>query len=166
MMQKDFAQQLIKGKIAEVVFDQMFREAGRYTVIPFGYETVLSDLHQYFHRDTEKELFETVRNAPDFALVTHEPEDVHLVEVKYKTKVNLVFLRKDAAAIYERWKLASIFVATPEGFFFDHCRDLAKSGSELTPLSDEIIPNDLQEKYRAVLNEFVGKADVESTIKT
>jgi hypothetical protein len=33
-----FPRKIIKGKIAEIVFEFMFRSAGEYTVIPFGYE--------------------------------------------------------------------------------------------------------------------------------
>ena len=28
----------IKGKIGELVFEEMFRKAGKFTVLPFGYE--------------------------------------------------------------------------------------------------------------------------------
>lgn len=33
----EFSRKLIKGKIAEVIFEQMMREEKRYTVIPFLY---------------------------------------------------------------------------------------------------------------------------------
>ncbi len=37
---------LIKGKIAEIIFEQMFRETGEYTIIPFGYENIVPELTQ------------------------------------------------------------------------------------------------------------------------
>jgi len=40
----DFSRDLIKGRIAEVIFEQMFREQGQYTVIPFGYEQTVPTL--------------------------------------------------------------------------------------------------------------------------
>ena len=34
-----FIKDLIKGKIAEIIFEQMFRESGRYTILHSGYES-------------------------------------------------------------------------------------------------------------------------------
>src|SRR3712207_7861809 len=45
----DFVRNLIKGKIAEIVFQHMFAEAEFCTVIPFGYETIVPQLAQYQH---------------------------------------------------------------------------------------------------------------------
>jgi hypothetical protein len=153
-MQKDFSKQLIKGKIAEMVFDQMFREAGKYTVIPFGYESVMPELMQYTRQAEYKDLLENVRNAPDFALVSHNPKEVFLVEVKYRSKINMDEIREVASAICDRWKLAWIFIATPEGFYFDHCSDLVED-ARLTPLGEDLISKELQEKYRALLTDFI-----------
>lgn len=81
-MQPDFSRQLIKGKIAEVIFEQMFRETGRFTVIPFGYETVMPELMQYARGEAYRDLVDNIRNAPDFAMISHNPDEVYLVEVK------------------------------------------------------------------------------------
>lgn len=40
----EFAEGLIKGKIAEIIFTQMFRAEGKYSVIPFGYENLIPSL--------------------------------------------------------------------------------------------------------------------------
>jgi len=37
----NFTKQLVKGKIAEVIFAQMFRQSGNFTVLEFGYEKVI-----------------------------------------------------------------------------------------------------------------------------
>ncbi len=92
-MQKDWARQHIKGRIAEHIFDEMFRDAKfgeerNYTVIPFGYETVMPELMQTVKGTKYKELVNTIRDAPDFALVRHAPTEVLLVEVKYRSKLN------------------------------------------------------------------------------
>lgn len=78
IMQTDFPKQLIKGKIAELVFDQMFRDTGKYTIIPFGYESIVPELRQYAG-GTEGNILENIQNAPDFALVIHDPKEVLLV---------------------------------------------------------------------------------------
>ena len=41
-----FTKNLVKGKIAETIFAQMFREVGDYTVIEFGYEKIIPELIQ------------------------------------------------------------------------------------------------------------------------
>ncbi len=43
----EFSKDLIKGKVAEVIFEQMFREEEKFTVIPFGYEHTMPTLAQY-----------------------------------------------------------------------------------------------------------------------
>jgi len=44
-----FIKDLVKGKIAEIIFEQMFRESGRYTILHSGYEYTLPELAQYQH---------------------------------------------------------------------------------------------------------------------
>ncbi|HRH55286.1 MAG TPA: hypothetical protein PK609_00250 [Candidatus Paceibacterota bacterium] len=154
-MQKDFSKQLIKGKIAELVFEQMFRDAEKYTVIPFGYESVVSELQQYTRQINDRELLDNIRNAPDFALVSHDPKEVFLVEVKYRSRLDSDEIRRTAAAICERWKLAYMFIATPEAFYFDRCSDLLNEEASLTEIPDSLISRELQDKYRSLLVEFI-----------
>src|SRR5437867_4116486 len=102
-MQKDFSKQLIKGKIAEMVFDQMFRKVGDYTVIPFGYETIIPEIMQYTDQANSRGLIDNIRSAPDFALVSHDPRQVHLVEVKYRSRVDIEEVKNIAKVICDRW---------------------------------------------------------------
>lgn len=156
-MAADFPRDFITGKIAELVFDQMFRTTGKYTVIPFGYESSMPALQQAAKRANEQEILETIKNAPDFALISHDPEAILLVEVKYRLRMDLENYQATALKIVERWKLAWIFYATPNGFTFDKCTDLAKVGAAPTKLSEEVISGDLQEKYLGILNEFIAR---------
>lgn len=43
-MKNDFHFNLIKGKIAELIFQQMWADAGKYTILSLGYERVLPGL--------------------------------------------------------------------------------------------------------------------------
>lgn len=45
----EFARELIKGRIAETVFEQMIKHEERFTVIPFGYEHTMPLLAQHQH---------------------------------------------------------------------------------------------------------------------
>ncbi|MFO0704208.1 MAG: hypothetical protein U0525_05865 [Patescibacteria group bacterium] len=80
----DFTRNLIKGKIAETIFEQMIREVGKYTVIPFGYEHTVPTLAQYQHIARVKDVMENIKDAPDFALVSEDKQNIYLVEVKFQ----------------------------------------------------------------------------------
>jgi len=150
----DFSKQLIKGKVAEMIFEQMFRRVSGYTVIPFGYESIIPELVQYAEKEDRFGLIENIRNAPDFALVSHDPKQVLLVEVKYRSGLSLEQVKETAKRICEQWKLAWIFYATPHGFFFDSCSDIEHLAA-LTPLDEEIIPIEIQKEYIKLLKDFI-----------
>lgn len=150
----DFSKQLIKGKIAEMVFEQMFRRVNGYTVIPFGYESIIPELVQYAEKEDRSGLIENIRNAPDFALVSHDPKQVLLVEVKYRSNLNLEQIKETAKRICDQWKLAWIFIATPHGFFFDFCADIEHL-EQLTPLDEKIISREIQDEYVHLIKDFI-----------
>lgn len=152
-MQKDFTFQLIKGKIGEIIFDQMFREAQEFTVIPFGYESTVPGIAQYTRSIERTEVLDAIRNTPDFAIISHNQKQVFLVEVKYRSYLNLDEVLKTAQKIHDRWKLAWLFVATPTGFYFESCAKVLDT-KNITPLSTTWVSEDLQKKYLEVMNKF------------
>lgn len=152
---QDFSKQLIKGKIAEMIFDQMFRRVGDYTVIPFGYEAIIPELMQYTQQADRHDLIENISSAPDFALVSHDPKEVMLVEVKYRHKISISEIKETAKKICDRWKLVYLFVATPEGFYLDACNDI-ETREMLTPLTARIVPEQIQAEYLAILKGFIA----------
>ncbi len=152
-MQKDFTFQLIKGKISETIFDQMFREAGEFTVIPFGYEALVPEIAQLARSLERKEVLDSIRNSPDFALVSHSQKKVFLVEVKYRSHLHEDDVLNIAQMVHDRWKLAWLFIATPEGFYFDSCSDVLNTKT-INKLKPTWINAELQEKYLAVMNKF------------
>lgn len=153
LMQKDFTFQLIKGKIGEIIFDQMFREAAEFTVIPFGYESTVPEIAQFARLVEHKEVLDSIRNTPDFALISHNQKQVFLVEVKFRTRMNTEEILKTAEKIHDRWKLAWLFVATPDGFYFDSCSNIIEKKS-IVPLNTSWISTELQRKYLEILNKF------------
>ena len=154
MKQKDFSYQLIKGKIAEIIFSQMFRDAGEFTVIPFGYEQTVPELAQYVKEGMHSPVLETIRSAPDFALVSHNEQKVFLVEVKFRSHIDTHQIVEIAQKIHERWKLSWLFVASHDGFYFDSCADIIKTGIS-KKLSTSWIPESLQNEYLEFLNTFI-----------
>jgi hypothetical protein len=153
----EFSEQLIKGKIAELIFSQIFRNSKQFTIIPFGYENTFPEIAQYAYMADDKQVFETIRNAPDFAMVSHDKREVYLVEVKYRHTLIEKHVQEIAEKIQSRWKSVQLFVATPTGFYFDNCSDVISNGGNLSPLSTDWIKEEDQKEYLRLLNEFICK---------
>jgi len=149
----NFARQLIKGRIAEVIFERMIREEGRYTVIPFGYEQTVPTLAQYQHLAVIRQVMDNISDAPDFVLVSEDKAEVYLVEVKYRSSRNHEDIKQVASNLLKRWNPSWVFVATPEGFFCAPSTSVAKEGS-VSHLSENWVTADRQRQYLDLLNEF------------
>lgn len=148
-----FSRELIKGRIAEVVFEQMIRDEGKYTVIPFGYEHTMPTLAQYRHLTTISKIMDNISDAPDFALISENKTEVYLVEVKFRTEFNLEEIKKCANDLLKRWEYSWIFVATPKDFYCSMCKWIIRDNN-INKLSEEWISKDRQSEYLKLLNEF------------
>lgn len=151
----NFSRNLVKGRIAETLFEQMLRDAGGFTILAFGYESVLPELAHRQHDIQTEETMEIIRRAPDFAVINNESHEVHLIEVKYMKHPSKKFVLRAAKRMFESWKPSYLFLATPKGFFFDKAGDIVKHKGVIDPLSHPHIPNTLQDKYIKLLNEFI-----------
>ena len=150
-----FSEQLVKGRIAETLFEQMLRDAGCFTILAFGYESVLPELAHRQHDLHAEETMEIIRRAPDFAVINNESHDVYLIEVKYLRNRNGWVLAA-AKRMYESWKPSYLFIASPDGFFFDKVSTIVEQGGNISPLKHPQIPAELQVKYVALLNQFIS----------
>jgi len=151
----DFSRKLIKGRIAETLFEQMMRDTGLYTILAFGYENILPEL---VHRQNDihiQETMEIIRRAPDFAIINNKTHEVQLVEVKYMMRPKADWILRDAKRMYESWKPAYLFLATPNGFFFDKAATIFERNGEIAPLDHSNFSKELQDKYIKILNEFI-----------
>jgi hypothetical protein len=148
-------EKFITGKIAEIVFDEMFRRAGGFTVIPFGYENTYPAIAQNIRLIEDKEILANIRTAPDFALISHDRTEVILVEVKYRSVPNGEQILQYAKGIQEVWKSVSLFIATPVGFYMDQCANIIQSGGYISPLSTTLISKSIQDEYHALLMQFI-----------
>jgi len=150
-----FSRKLVKGRVAETLFEQMLRDAGCFTILAFGYESVLPELAHRQHDMQAEETMEIIRRAPDFAVINNQTHEVHLIEVKYMMHPKTEWILRDAVRMYESWKPSYLFLATPNGFFFDKANKIIEHGGVIDKLSHPQIPNELQEKYIKLLNEFI-----------
>lgn len=156
MNQIEFTRNLIKGKIAETIFEQMIRDMEKYTVIPFGYEHTVPTLAQYQHIAKVKEVMENIKDAPDFALVSEDKSKIYLVEVKYQKSLSNDFVYEHAKNLLERWNPSWLFVATPEGFHCAPCSKIVENNGQISYLSPKWVDQKTQEEYLGLLNVFEG----------
>ncbi len=150
-----FAHELLKGKIAETIFEQMIHHTKGYTVLEFGYEKVVQQLAKARKSEDAKAMIEIVRRAPDYAIVNEDTHNVTLVEIKYmalrtKGKVNRI-----AKELEQTWRHAALFIASPDGFYFDQVEGIIKNKGEIKPFSHAKIPTKTTDQYLALLNEFI-----------
>lgn len=148
-----FARNLVKGKIAETVFAQMLRETKTFTVLEFGYEKVIPELVQQGD-GRNNGIIETLRSAPDFAVINQETKKVHLIEVKYLHEMNHHFVLGYAERMAKSWNPSYLFVATLDGFYFGEINEIITKGGAIDALHHSQIAEDLQTKYLQILKDF------------
>lgn len=151
----NFSKNLIKGRIAETLFEQMLRDAGCFTILSFGYENIIPELAHRHDDIRAQETMEIIRRAPDFAVINNETHDVYLIEVKYLMKPSENIILKDAERMFQSWKPSYLFLATPEGFYFDKASDIVKNNGIIKPFYHPQISKELQLKYTQLLNDFI-----------
>jgi hypothetical protein len=102
---------------------------------------------------------EIIRRAPDFAVINNDTHDVYLIEVKYLMRPTASTILTDAKRMFDSWKPSYLFLATPDGFFFDKASEIVKNGGVIQPFTHPQIPSELQSKYTQLLNEFIVPTD-------
>ena len=151
-----FARNLVKGKIAETVFAQMLRETREFTVLEFGYEKVIPEMIQQGYEENNG-MIETLRTAPDFAVINQKTKEVRLIEVKYMRNLNLAYVLRDAKRMSGSWNPSYLFVATLDGFYFDSIDMIIKNNGAIQALEHPQIPKAVQDKYLQIIIDFEGK---------
>lgn len=151
----DFSRQLIKGKITEIIFEQMMRVSGDYSIFHFGYEYTLPELAQYQHLSQIKAVTDNIKDAPDFVLISKDKEEVYLIEVKYRHFPQDHENIDMAAALLKRWDPSFLFVASPKGFFFEPCHTIISNKGKMGPLYTKWASEKTQADYLELIREFV-----------
>ncbi len=148
-----FARNLVKGKIAETIFAQMLRETGQFTVLEFGYEKVIPEMIGLGYSEKDN-LIETLRTAPDFAVIDQRTKSVHLVEVKYQHVLNQAYVLRDAERMHTSWNPSYLFIATLDEFFLDEINNIIAKNGDIEPLSYAYVPEKIQKNYLQILQDF------------
>lgn len=155
-MDIDFSRQLIKGKIAEVIFAEMFSVSEEFSIIPIGYEYTVPELAQYQHHVHIQKVLQNLREAPDFSLISQDKTKVFLVEVKYRATLDKRQILEIANSLYPKWNPIFIFLATQIGFYFDSCKNIVANNGDTNLLSNKWVREDIQLEYNKLLKTFVG----------
>ena len=148
-----FARNLVKGKIAETVFAQMLRSTGEFTVLDFGYEKIIPELVQQGDKRND-DMVETLRTAPDYAVINKRTKEVHLIEVKYRhsfTEKNVYDIAKRMSA---SWNPSYLLLASKDGFYYGEVGELVECEGEIKPLSHPQISQNTQDAFIKILNDF------------
>ena len=148
----EFSDNLIKGRIAEIVFEQMLREAGGFTVLHFGYENIIPELTMRGSKNSPA--MEIIRRSPDFAVINQETKEVRLIEVKYQHSLNERYTFDAALKMSKAWNPSYLFIATKKGFFFDAIDAVISCRGKISPLRHPSISQEIQEKYLALLCKY------------
>jgi hypothetical protein len=161
MNQKDFPENMIKGRLAETVFELMFREGTEFDIYPLGYEHSIPILYQFRdhpkykeHRSLIDKLINNFNDTPDFLIVKSDKSRVYAVEVKYQAQYNQEEIMRIAEKVNQKWDLAWFFLATNGGFFFDPINNVLNHKNQISPLSPTWIPAELQEKYLKLIQVY------------
>ena len=153
-----FTHELIKGKIAELIFAQMIRGTDAYTILEFGYEKTLPSLAQMHPRSpATEETMEIIKRAPDFTIINHKTKEVHLIEVKYMGELSKGKVASAARKIQQSWKRAALFIASPNGFYFDTVEDVIANKGEIKSFKHPKITAKAQSQYLDLLNDFIQR---------
>ncbi len=156
-MEETFEYKLIKGRIAETIFELMFRDTKKFSVLHFGYESTVPTLAQYRDTVVMKKVLNQVDKSPDFVLVTENKEQVYFVEVKYRSVIDKEEILRTATEISKRWELCYMFIVSKDGFYFSTISNVIKNGGELEKLSQNWVHTDIQAKYMELVHNFLLK---------
>ena len=153
-MKNDWNHNLIKGKIAETVFQLMFGAARGYTIIPFGYENILPQLTQYRPMSPNQKALEKIKISPDYVLISEDKKLIHLIEVKYRRNPTKSGNLNIARKMKKAWDPSWLFLATPNAFYLGEVDKIIKMKGGMKKLETKIIDQKIQDKYIKLLNEF------------
>lgn len=153
-MDINYTRNLIKGKITEVIFEEMFRSTEKLTIIPIGYEHTIPELAQYNRHIHIQQVLKNLKHAPDFALISQDRSQVYLVEVKYRHELNDDEILKIAGDLHDKWNPVFLFLATRQNFYFESCKAIVDNKGSIQLLPDGWIKKEVQMQYLSLLQEF------------
>ncbi len=99
-------------------------------------------------------MIETLRTAPDFAVIDRDTRQVKLIEVKYQRSLSAEYTLKAASRMSQSWNPSYLFVATLDGFYMDEIANIIKNNGKIAQLNHPKINSNLQNDYLQILKKF------------
>jgi len=155
-MEPNFAENLIKGKIAETVFQEMFVSQGEFDILPIGYEYKTPEVAENLAMLKNKELIANLRHTPDFLMFSKDKRDAFLVEVKFRSHKDDEQILEMASKVHQNYGPSYLFLATHGNFYFESCKKIMED-KFIDVLPETWIPKPIQEKYLLILNKFIPR---------
>ncbi|MEI7452515.1 MAG: hypothetical protein WCK37_04955 [Candidatus Falkowbacteria bacterium] len=131
----------------------MLRETKEFTVLEFGYEKIIPEIVQQGHKE-DTAIIETLRTAPDFAVINRNTKEVRLIEVKYRAHLNFDDILMIVKRMHQSWNPSYLFVATLDGFYFGEINTIIKNNGKISKLKHPQISPELQSEYLKILIDF------------
>ena len=131
----------------------------KFTTLRFGYEYTLPQLAQYQHLVEVRKVLENIHNAPDFILISNDNKnkEVYIVEVKYRAHRHDAEIKEIAQNTLRVWNPSWLFIASPDGFFFEPCNTIVRNEGKIGPLYDKWVSKNLITRYLELLNDFEAR---------
>lgn len=148
-------QTLFNRKIAEVIFEQMFREAGKHIIVPIGYESTIPELIPFRRHTYVKKIIDNLKAAPDFVMISNDKTDVIVVEVAYVPEMLPSKLGDMVHTLLRRWDPSYVFLATQHGFYFEKSSEIKAENGHIKMLSERWIRREVQDKYLDLLHHYI-----------
>lgn len=162
MEQQDYAESMLKGRMAETLFEEMMKASGN-TIYRFGYEAILQNISQLREKfDRYGAAGEKIRSIPDFIVLDKENKPI-FVEVKYRWNSQAHpddVKRFDM--LRELWGATVVLVSCHEKPYFRVTRPpYFVDGSQLltAPLlsaTEFNVKPEIYEKYEVLVEKYLG----------
>ena len=144
----DYRENMIKGRIAETLVQELFLSLG-FNVFRYGMENTIPGIMKLL-KGVKSDVANEIRRMPDF-VVQDTNGEVHFVEVKFRSSE--IFTRKDLAINYP-WHNALIIVVSKKHIKCLSFKEL-EDGKEIYPKCNNYLGNRKEfELNRKVIIEF------------
>jgi hypothetical protein len=157
MQKESFEHSLIKGRIAETIFEMMFRDTKKFTVLHLGYEYTTSILAQYRNMVVMQKVLDPVRKAPDFMLLTEDKTQAYLVEVKYRAFPDKKEIVEIARKIVKNYPTCHLFLISKKGFYFDPVHSIINKNGDMELLKFSWVTRRIQDKYKKPAEDYLWR---------
>jgi hypothetical protein len=113
-----FYDDVLKGNVYKDM-DKLLLEKSGYTVYPYGYESTFSNVKSKLTKNTKNSrTVRRIRSSPDLLVHDEQRDDLMLVEVKMRTKVQPEITRRQIENYKEFWNDSILVLVVPEGNAF------------------------------------------------